>query len=716
MFKKFIPAAILFIFGFFSLTFANSVEPELHFAKGLLLEYENKHIEALKEYQAAIELDPKADIPYVHAVKSAIQSDQKELAEKLLNTLIELKPQDSQNWVLRGMLSWTQSDIQGALKHYEKALELDPDNAEALLQAANMLKKTDPQRAKFYFKEYVEKAGIAKYYGYYELGVIEYESGKLSDALKYFKKSKDENRLFPEARYSIAHIYELNKNYDLAIREYAELEKLDSLNDRLPEQIGKIYLIMYDEKNAKHYFLKAKSINNSNPAANSYLANLAEKNGDFKLAVKYSRESRLYPSDHSMHIKVSYYLTQLKRNDEALDELIKARKKWPDNAEVIYFLALGYDDAGSTEKAMHLLENLMDKRPDLQKVIFQYGVFAEKLNMVEKSENAFLKIIENNPQNALGLNYLGYMLADRGLKLDKAQGYIEKALEISPQNPAYTDSLAWVYFKKGNTKKSLELITKTLELEKSDKMVWYHAGMIYSKLNDDAKAWYCFKIAAVLDEEFEKSTKELKKLENMLANERLLKFYTDYLNKVVTKYDKLSSICKINARVLGDEFSYNAILKYNLSGSLYLDILDPFYTPVLNMGLGVSGKMRTLKMPENIETANEKQNEKLKKVLSRMFEIMWDYFSGEMLETRGAKISKTSKRIKNERYIIYSDDNAEKITRIKGNKIKLALSDFEIIDDHFIPKTFEFKSFGVKVKIKLNELKTVFPTKYLPLP
>jgi tetratricopeptide (TPR) repeat protein len=49
------------------------------------------------------------------------------------------------------------------------------------------------------------------------------------------------------------------------------------------------------------------------------------------------------------------------------------------------------------------------------------------------------------------LNYLGYMLADKGIKLPEALKLIRKAVELEPMNGAYLDSLGWVYFKLGST-------------------------------------------------------------------------------------------------------------------------------------------------------------------------------------------------------------------------------------------------------------------------
>jgi len=58
-----------------------------------------------------------------------------------------------------------------------------------------------------------------------------------------------------------------------------------------------------------------------------------------------------------------------------------------------------------------------------------------------------------DPDNAGALNYLGYMLADRNVRLDEAQKLVSKAVELEPQNGAYLDSLGWFASAKTGWKK-----------------------------------------------------------------------------------------------------------------------------------------------------------------------------------------------------------------------------------------------------------------------
>ena len=60
------------------------------------------------------------------------------------------------------------------------------------------------------------------------------------------------------------------------------------------------------------------------------------------------------------------------------------------------------------------------------------------------------------------LNYYGYMLADRGERLDEAVTMLQRALAEDPNNPAYLDSLGWAYFKQNKLAEAEAYIRKAL--------------------------------------------------------------------------------------------------------------------------------------------------------------------------------------------------------------------------------------------------------------
>ena len=79
------------------------------------------------------------------------------------------------------------------------------------------------------------------------------------------------------------------------------------------------------------------------------------------------------------------------------------------------------------------------------------------------------------------LNYLGYMLADKGIRLPEALKMIRKAVELEPMNGAYLDSLGWVYFKLGQYELAEDNLRQAVERDQTDPTVHDHLGDLYEK-------------------------------------------------------------------------------------------------------------------------------------------------------------------------------------------------------------------------------------------
>jgi tetratricopeptide (TPR) repeat protein len=79
------------------------------------------------------------------------------------------------------------------------------------------------------------------------------------------------------------------------------------------------------------------------------------------------------------------------------------------------------------------------------------------------------------------LNYLGYMLADKGIRLPEALKLIRKAVELEPMNGAFLDSLGWTYFKMGQYELAEDNLRQAVERDQTDPTVHDHLGDLYEK-------------------------------------------------------------------------------------------------------------------------------------------------------------------------------------------------------------------------------------------
>ncbi len=178
----------------------------------------------------------------------------------------------------------------------------------------------------------------------------------------------------------------------------------------------------------------------------------------FDKAVEVSRRAvEANPKDRDLKLILAGELLDQGKADEGL----ALAKGMLDNsaADRQILLALGqmyvrihrWKDA---EDTFNKAATLTTKKEDRIYLFFLKGELAERQKHYEPAEQFFRQALELDPTSSMTLNYLGYMLADKGVRLNEALKLIRKAVEQDPMNGAYLDSLGWAYFKLGGVRAS----------------------------------------------------------------------------------------------------------------------------------------------------------------------------------------------------------------------------------------------------------------------
>jgi tetratricopeptide (TPR) repeat protein len=115
---------------------------------------------------------------------------------------------------------------------------------------------------------------------------------------------------------------------------------------------------------------------------------------------------------------------------------------------------------------------------------FELGSVLERNHETERAVKAFRKVLALHPGDPATLNYLGYMWAEQGKNLDTAKVYLETALENAPNNGAFLDSYAWVYYQLGDYDSAFTYLQKAMERIYDDPVLFHHLGDILVKRND----------------------------------------------------------------------------------------------------------------------------------------------------------------------------------------------------------------------------------------
>lgn len=151
-------------------------------------------------------------------------------------------------------------------------------------------------------------------------------------------------------------------------------------------------------------------------------------------------------------------------------------------ARVATTYATAQQESGDTSGAVATLEAAHRRVPDDAELWFELGAAYDRANRIDDAERTFRALIGSAPANAAALNYLGYMLAERGRKLEEAVELVSRALAIDAGNPSYLDTLGWAYFKLGRLDAARDPIEKAATAAPQASVIQAHLGDVYFEL------------------------------------------------------------------------------------------------------------------------------------------------------------------------------------------------------------------------------------------
>jgi len=154
------------------------------------------------------------------------------------------------------------------------------------------------------------------------------------------------------------------------------------------------------------------------------------------------------------------------------------------------YLSIGqiYDAHKEYDSSIAVYRRGLNSLPDQENLLFALGAAQERAGQFDNSVQTFERLLKLYPKNAAALNYLGYMLADKGVRLDEALKMIEEAVAQHPDNGAYLDSYGWVLFRLGQNRRALDKLEEALDFVQTDAVVYEHLGDVHSALGQTLEA------------------------------------------------------------------------------------------------------------------------------------------------------------------------------------------------------------------------------------
>jgi tetratricopeptide (TPR) repeat protein len=230
-------------------------------------------------------------------------------------------------------------------------------------------------------------------------------------------------------------------------------------------------------------FEQARRLSPKDAAVAGYLveANIAAKK--YSAAVEVARAAAVDNPDDLRLLRVqARALRYSGKPEQGVAILEEALKKHAQDPTAYVALAQAYGEADRGAQAIKLLQDAQAKFPSDPAVTFELGATFDKQKRFAESEATFRQLLSRDPENAAALNYLGYMLAERGERLDESVNFVKKALQLEPENGSFLDSLGWAYFKADKLDLAETSLRRAAEQLQTNSVIQDHYGDVLMKL------------------------------------------------------------------------------------------------------------------------------------------------------------------------------------------------------------------------------------------
>ncbi|MDP7407938.1 MAG: tetratricopeptide repeat protein [Luminiphilus sp.] len=136
---------------------------------------------------------------------------------------------------------------------------------------------------------------------------------------------------------------------------------------------------------------------------------------------------------------------------------VDQRRAYPSAAEQLFLLEADSlrDWSGESLKAY---DRGLTAFPQSFSLLYGRAMVHESEGQLGAMEDDLRSILAQDPDHTATLNALGYTLTNHTQRYEEAADLIERALALSPGDPAILDSLGWVYYKLGQYSESEALL------------------------------------------------------------------------------------------------------------------------------------------------------------------------------------------------------------------------------------------------------------------
>jgi tetratricopeptide (TPR) repeat protein len=465
------------------------------------------------------------------AARAAMALDDREAEQRVAKLWLELAPDSLEAQQLAAYAALKVDDIPVALSHLRRVIALAYDREkDGYLHAARLLADVEPpQRRLDLLRGLIAEDGETAE-AYYALALVAAGAELYDDAVAATRRTVElkpdwsEPRIFlvrlllgqdkrAEARKTLEAFVEQNPD-DRGLRMlYAQLlvdEKefsnaravFERMLSKVPKEpdvlfaLGILSLQLDDVASAREYFTRLSETGQRKDDAAFYLGQVEEGAGNADAAMSWYLKVG-GDNEADAQVRVARLHARKGQAERAREIMQRLRDDQPDNAVALFLIeAEILRDIAMDQEALGVYDAALAQFQGNPDLLYARGLHAAGMDRLDILERDLKAVIEKDPANADALNALGYTLADRTDRFDEALGYIQRAMELKPDEAAILDSMGWVQYRLGNLREALSYLRKAVERTRDGEIAAHYGEVLWAAGERD-EAWRVWEAALV---------------------------------------------------------------------------------------------------------------------------------------------------------------------------------------------------------------------------
>ena len=468
------------------------------FSKGLECKYKEDVQGAIKHFEDALKFMPDDAASMFELSEQYVKANRLDDGLAMSQRAAELDPDNK--WYQRRLAEFYRKTGQydEFTRIYESLVAKYPNDIDMLSDLMDVYLANQNYDKVLEKLELLEKqVGFNPRY-YHMLAKIYMDNGKEKEALKLYDKIKSVDPYDPYINISMLEYYEKKGNLDKAFNELIEAIGNENLDFNTKANIYDYWFNKFQsEKGIDQQALRA-----GNAFVEAYpdnylgyliLASYHINKQEYEPCRAMSAEALKH--EHSNYLAWQYLVmseTPLMQFDSVMKHSVEALQYYPTQPVFYWYAGVSHAYTKHDVEAITYFEKgrkfVADKKllADFDSYL---GNLYHSVGEVEKSFDAYERVLRVEPDNALVLNNFAYYLSLRKERLDEAKTMAQHAVELEPDNYTYLDTYAWVLYELGEYQAAEKQMEKAIRLlPQPDNTYYQHYADILEKVGKAAKA------------------------------------------------------------------------------------------------------------------------------------------------------------------------------------------------------------------------------------